>query len=138
MADDARREQIRRRRTRSQIDKSACDRLFSELVRARGACQRCGTTSEHAQLQCAHIVSRRYTATRCDFANAWCLCAACHRRLTEHPDEHVLFAHLTRGADGYDAIRRRALDGIGTGRIDWTELRAALTAARKKIADAPD
>ena len=64
--------------------------LHSQYVRARdGRCVRCGTTS--GQLQCAHIISRRYTATRTDEWNAACLCAGCHRRLTEHPHEHVAF-----------------------------------------------
>ena len=64
--------------------------LHSQYVRARdGCCQKCGTTS--GQLQCAHIISRRYTSTRTYEWNAVCLCAGCHRRLTEHPHEHVAF-----------------------------------------------
>jgi 5-methylcytosine-specific restriction endonuclease McrA len=87
--------------------------LHSMVVRARAgyACERCGTVD--GQLQCAHIVSRRYTATRCDPFNAWCLCAACHRRLTEHPDEHVQFAYATRGEAGYAALRACAYAGRG-------------------------
>lgn len=88
--------------------------LHSMVVRARAgyACERCGTTT--GQLQCAHIVSRRYTATRVDPYNAWCLCATCHRRLTEHPDEHVQFAYATRGEIGYAALRSCAYAGRGT------------------------
>lgn len=133
MSDGARRAQIKRRRTRSQIDKAACDRLFSQLVRARGACQRCGRTTPDVQLQCAHIVSRRYTATRCDLRNAWCLCAGCHRRLTENPHEHVAFAIQTIGQAGYDDVVRRAYDGVKTLKMDWTELRAVLQAAHDRL-----
>ncbi len=88
--------------------------LHSMVVRARAGyrCERCGTVD--GQLQCAHIVSRRYTATRVDPFNAWCLCAACHRRLTEHPDEHVQFAYATRGEIGYQSIRSCAYAGRGT------------------------
>lgn len=87
--------------------------LHSMVVRARAGyrCERCGTTD--GQLQCAHIVSRRYTATRCDPFNAWCLCASCHRRLTEHPDEHVQFAYATRGEIGYQSLRACAYAGRG-------------------------
>jgi hypothetical protein len=40
---------------------------LAELVRARGSCERCGTTEN---LQCAHIISRRYSQTRCRLDNA--------------------------------------------------------------------
>jgi hypothetical protein len=88
--------------------------LHSQYVRARdGRCVRCGTTS--GQLQCAHIISRRYAATRTDEGNAYCLCAGCHRRLTEHPHEHVGFftAHLGSW-DAYQALIDKANDGTNT------------------------
>lgn len=60
------------------------DRLFSELIRYRDgwACGACGSPYRP---QCAHIVSRRYHATRFDRDNAVCLCAACHTRWTWDP-----------------------------------------------------
>lgn len=85
--------------------------LHAQLVRARGRCERCGKTN--GQLQCAHIVSRRYAATRTDENAAWCLCAGCHRFLTENPFEHVLFASRTHGEDGYAALRQKAYGGVG-------------------------
>jgi hypothetical protein len=88
--------------------------LHSQYVRARdGACVRCGTTS--GQLQCAHIISRRYAATRCDENAAACLCAACHRRLTEHPHEHVGFFTVYLGSwDAYQALIDKANAGKDT------------------------
>lgn len=87
--------------------------LHSMVVRARAGyrCERCGTTQ--GQLQCAHIVSRRFTATRCDPNAAWCLCASDHRFLTENPHEHVAFAVATRGEDGYRALIDKAYAGRG-------------------------
>lgn len=87
--------------------------LHSMVVRARAgyACERCGTTT--GQLQCAHIVSRRFTATRCDPEAAWCLCASDHRFLTENPHEHVAFAVATRGEDGYRRLIDKAYAGRG-------------------------
>jgi hypothetical protein len=86
--------------------------LHSQVVRARGRCERCDAPP-WKQLQCAHIVSRRYAATRTDENAAWCLCAACHRYLTENPFEHVLYATKTHGEDGYRALREKAYAGVG-------------------------
>ena len=55
--------------------KKACDKLFSELVRSRGACERCGKTTS---LQTSHIISRTYMGTRFDPDNANALCGGCH------------------------------------------------------------
>lgn len=98
-------------------DKGRATRLHSLIVRARGACERCGSTEG---LQCAHIVSRRYAATRTDLDNAWCLCARDHWALTADPFAHVTFAIQTRGEDGYAALRNKALAGIqGSSRLFW-------------------
>lgn len=51
------------------------DKLFSQKVRSKGFCERCGKESN---LQCAHIYSRRNKRLRWDFENALCLCAGCH------------------------------------------------------------
>lgn len=93
--------------------KGRADRLFSLIVRSAGRCARCGSTQN---LQCAHIVSRRFSATRCDFTNASCLCAGCHLRLTNEPFEHVAFFTERLGADEYADLRARALAGA---KVDW-------------------
>jgi hypothetical protein len=87
--------------------------LHSQYVRARdGRCVRCGAVT--GQLQCAHIISRRYAATRTYGRNAACLCATCHRRLTEHPHEHVAFFTTWLGSwDEYQALIDRANNGVG-------------------------
>lgn len=88
--------------------------LHSQFVRARdGKCVRCGAMT--GQLQCAHIISRRYAATRTDEQNAVCLCAVCHRRLTEHPHEHVAFFTMWLGSwDAYQALIDKADAGKDT------------------------
>lgn len=104
--------------------------LHSMVVRARAGyrCERCSTTE--GQMQCAHIVGRRYTATRCDPMNAWCLCASCHRHLTENPHEHVWFAAKTRGEAGYRQLVDEAYAGRGLvmGAVFWRERVEALQA----------
>lgn len=87
--------------------KGKATRLHSLVVRQRGRCERCGSTQN---LQCAHIIGRKFSATRTDPENAWCLCASCHRRLTDHPDEHMAFVALTIGMDRFDELKRKALD----------------------------
>ncbi len=63
-----------------------CDRLFAVAVKERDgwACRACGS---HMRPQTAHIVSRRYHATRWCLDNAVCLCASCHTRYTYKPIE---------------------------------------------------
>jgi len=86
--------------------KGKADRLCSLLVRSRGACQRCGGTNN---LQAAHIIGRRYSATRTDETNIWCLDAKCHLYLTEHPYEHMLFVEQTIGMAAFFVLRAKAL-----------------------------
>lgn len=111
--------------------KAKADRLFSLIVRSRGACERCGS-ADYSRLQCAHIVSRRYSATRCDEQNAWALDAKCHMELTLDPYKHVAFAVETRGEDGYADLRAKALAGTNS-KVDWVEVAARLAARWKEI-----
>lgn len=103
-------------------DKGRATKLHAELVRARGACERCGST---AYLQCAHIVSRRFSHTRCELDNAWALCARCHAELTADPFAHVAFAHATIGEARYAELRAQALRRT---KVDWAQVLADLRA----------
>ncbi len=69
--------------------RNKCDRLFSQLVRAGGVCERCGKTA--VRLETSHVLSRRYANTRCDFRNAFCLCSSCHRWVGANPLGHAEF-----------------------------------------------
>lgn len=93
--------------------KGKCDLLYSQIIRSIGYCQRCGGNS---YLQCAHIISRRYSQTRCDIRNAWCLCASCHRRLTDWPREHSRFITETIGSEAYEELRAKA---ESFEKVDW-------------------
>lgn len=76
------------KRRRSRLgQRRECDRLFALAVKERDgwACRHCGS---HVNPQCAHLVSRRYAATRWDFGvpgNAVCLCQRCHMKFTHDP-----------------------------------------------------
>lgn len=76
------------------------DKLWSEYIRQRGACERCGS---RAGLQAAHIVRRSHQATRCDPANGWCLCAECHPLVDTDVD---VFGELVVDTIGVDELKR--------------------------------
>ena len=57
--------------------KNRADTLVSKIVRAKGKCERCGSTT--GQMQTAHIIGRSNHTLRFDFQNVLCLCANCHR-----------------------------------------------------------
>lgn len=96
-------------------DHGKATRLHSLLVRSRGRCERCGE-ADYSKLQCAHIIRRRYSATRTDETNAWCLCASCHFRLDGHPDEFMEFVEQTIGRAKYDSLKKKAMT---VTKVDW-------------------
>jgi hypothetical protein len=96
--------------------KGKATRLHSLVVRARGNCERCGSTSN---LQAAHIIPRRYNAVRTDELNAWCLCAGCHLRTTEWASEHMALVEQTIGLEMFEALRVRAESGVKANDAWW-------------------
>lgn len=111
-------------------DKGACDRIFSQLVRMRGACQKCGSPRN---LQCAHVISRRYSATRCDLRNAWCLCAGCHMHVDGHFDAKYELTEQTIGLDVFAELREKATSNNRPW--DWAAERARLEGLREQMGD---
>lgn len=87
--------------------KDKATRLHSLVVRARGACEKCGDTNP-ATLQCAHIISRARIHTRTDERNAFCLCAKDHWFFTNNPVEFGLFVLDRIGEDAYQGLREKA------------------------------
>lgn len=102
------------------------DKWFSAIVRAQNWCSNCGASR---QLQCAHIVSRRYHGVRYEFENAICLCAPCHMAFTHRPLEWEAYVIKQMGEERYLALKRRAL--AFRGPLD----RVAIAAELYRIAD---
>lgn len=96
--------------------KNKATALHSILVRARGRCENCGSTRN---LQCAHIVSRRFAATRTDLENAFCLCAGCHMYFTHWPVEFGMFVEQKIGLSRYEALSAKANAGVKAGLAFW-------------------
>lgn len=65
----------RKKKTQRQKLIEACDKIFSEIIRKIGYCEKCGTTEN---LQCSHVHSRTYLNLRWDTQNAKCMCYRCH------------------------------------------------------------
>ena len=112
----------KRRKSRLALRKE-CDRRFAVAVKERDgwACRACG--SIHS-IQCAHLVSRRYHATRWSMSNAVALCARCHMKYTYDPlawDDWV----ADRFGDAiYAELRRVARQGVS--HVDYEDVLKSL------------
>lgn len=103
--------------------KGKADRLFSLAVRSIGYCEAEGWDDIKcsSQLQAMHIISRKYNATRCDFRNAFCGCAAHHRYFTDHPRQFSRFITSTWAQKYYDKMWERSRDSSLGKQVDWDE-----------------
>lgn len=99
-------------------DKGKCDIIFSKHIRSIGYCENCYKNPDQVQLQCAHICSRRFSATRTLLMNAFCLCAGCHRYYTDYPREFSKFITGTWAQEYYDEVFSISRTHL---KMDWTE-----------------
>jgi hypothetical protein len=79
------------------------DRLCSQIVRARGKCEKCG---KKKNLQSAHIFGRRFLNTRWLLENQLCLCPDCHINFAHQ--KPILFAEWVRKylrEEKYEALK---------------------------------
>lgn len=111
---------MRDRGTYAKGDKGKADRLFSLIVRSRGVCEACGD-NDYRKLQCAHIVRRAFSATRCYEPNALALCWTCHRRFTDDPIAWVRFLDDRFGPQHLEQLRRMAEAGVKAGKSYWSD-----------------
>ena len=84
-----------------------CDAIFSKIIRLRGKCEKCGSTSN---LQTAHVIGRANKQVRFDPENCLCLCTKCHIFWAHR--EPIEFAEWVKeylGEALYNALRFRAL-----------------------------
>lgn len=103
--------------------KGRADRLFSLLIRAtKGAdgCQNCGSSDN---LQCAHIIGRSFSATRCLEDNAYALCASCHWLFTNNAIEWGAFIQRTIGIERFHELWELARN---PSKVDWPSVAAGL------------
>jgi hypothetical protein len=96
--------------------KAKATKLHAEVVRARGRCEGCGSTKN---LQCCHILTRSFAATRTDLGNAICGCASCHAKWTANP---LLFGDFVRslyGLEHLERIQAKAYAGVKANDAFW-------------------
>lgn len=94
-------------------DPGKADMLFSRIIRSRGRCEYPGCTSD-GPYDTAHLIGRRYSATRCMEDNAACMCRTHHALIDNWWSEKAQVVDLLIGRDRYDELRRIAEDGIPT------------------------
>lgn len=108
-------------------NKGKATKLHSQLIRNLGYCERCFVKdvcdTNHTRgcvLQAAHIIGRRYSATRTLLNNAWSLCGKCHRELTDWPSKHMDFIGDTFAYEVYKPMSDWAQD---SKRRDWPTIK---------------
>ena len=111
-------------------DKAKATKLHSELVRTAGYCESCGGSN---YLQCAHVISRRYSATRTLLNNAFALCAGCHRRFTDHPLEFARFVTTTPIRSVYDQMYELSQLNQKYPKTFWTDRLAELRGIKAQL-----
>lgn len=116
--------------SRAKGDKAACDRMFSQLVRARGRCQFTGCN--RADVVTAHILGRRFVRVRTCEDNAWALCPTHHYLVDNYPDEKMGLVRLTIGVERYGELVRESQRG--GQRFDWSAERARLKSILERAA----
>lgn len=112
--------------------KSKCDKLFSEIIRSIGECEAAGYAPGACsnQLQCMHIISRRFSNTRTDLRNAFSGCAAHHRYYTDQPREFSRFITQTWAQEYYKHIYRKSQE---VGKVNWDDEYIRLKDIKKQL-----
>jgi len=111
------------------VGKKQADHWFSLIIRSKGKCENCGS---QYNLQCAHIVSRRYLNLRWDIRNAIPLCASCHVYFTYRPLEWEIWVNKKIGEEKHTQLKQEALR-IRVGKIMYRELVESLKETYKNL-----
>jgi len=119
------------------IKTSNLDRLFSQYIRTKAnfTCKACKKNS--GIMDCAHIVSRRSTATRWFKANAVCLCRACHMKFTADPFGWVEIVTDWMGEDKLQALRFLSHSGKPPKLLEKIAIGEALIEKIKELGEKP-
>lgn len=108
---------VRKKPSRTTLRNKA-DKLFSKYIRQRD--KECQASGNHVGvLQCAHLISRRYLATRFDDRNAVALCIGHHKFFTEHPIQWDTWCVFWLGLRPWESLREKAVVG---GRPDYESI----------------
>lgn len=96
------------------------DILAGRIVRSRGRCQYPGC--ERVDVVWAHIIRRRYSATRCLEDAALALCPTHHDLVDNWPREMMRAVRATIGERRYEELKHIANAGHpGSATVFWAE-----------------
>jgi len=102
------------------------DTVFSEIIRRRGRCKRCGLRDS---LVTAHIFSRHNLSVRWDPGNVFCFCTECHAWAHQNPKLFKGFAKSKLGEVEYRILEKKA---IQVKKWSVTELEILLRKLKKR------
>lgn len=88
------------------------DKLCADAVRERDGhrCTLCGAPErEGRHHDWAHLLSRRFYATRWDWMNSTTLCRTCHQRFTRRPEEWFALCASRLGREAWERLNLRAM-----------------------------
>lgn len=100
-------------------DPGLADALFSRIIRSRGVCQYPGCESQ-GPFDTAHLIGRKWRATRCVEDNAVCACRTHHVLIDQWWDEKQKVVDATIGHDRYYELKRIANEPPSTtSKLFW-------------------
>lgn len=128
----------KRRKAKPSTDRDVATRLHSKIVRSVGVCEAAGMVGYNdiseclGDLQCAHVIRRRFAATRTDLENGRCLCLRHHTLVDSNP---MYMVELV-GRDTYERLWLKAQRGVRefsglTPTMWWRAERERLTGIAK-------
>jgi len=94
------------------------DKLFSEKIRSKGVCEKCGLMKN---LQTSHIYSRSYLRLRWVEENATCLCAGCHWWWHKNPVEAIEWVKDIRDVEMLKKMKQKITPVKTWEMIEWYE-----------------
>lgn len=103
--------------------KAKAIKLHSEVIRSVGYCEAEGWDDVKCspQLQCMHVVSRRFNATVTDTRNGLSGCAAHHRYFTDHPRQFSRFLTTSKVHQYYEVVWQNSRNPSLGKSVDWNE-----------------
>lgn len=96
--------------------KRNCDDRVRAIIRSRDVCERCG--DRRGPFEHAHVIRRRYSWTRTDERNGWCLCRPCHRDVDTYITEFNALVDDTIGWELYEELEEKSRR---REKFDWVQ-----------------
>jgi hypothetical protein len=107
--------------------RNSCDKLWAQIIRSKGRCEKCGATDRERQLHPHHVYGRVDMRLRFDPRNGCCLCAHCHLTWAEaYPIEFADWFREVRPEDADYLAEQRRKGTIKRNTDDYRDLEAEL------------